>query len=520
MNNDNLEPRDPRSYLRTVLTRWWLILPVVVIVTVGTYIYYDHKPKTYTASTQLLFQQSPLNEVLVGSGSGNSKSAVENLALLVQTHGIAQRAKAELEKEGHSPISGTVTAEQIQESDFIEISVSADTPDGAAALANAYAAAFVGTQSGRLKGEAEQTLLTMRKQLGKIPVETSGGALQRSALQEQMRALQLIIAQPVRSAGLSQVQPARPPSSPISPHPTRNAIFAFIVSLLLAIAACFGLEYLDRKLKTVEGAEQAFNLPVLTEVPQVSDPAPADEAGRAGLAHDLHEPFHRLQTNIEMLSLERPVRTLLVVSAAPDEGKSLVIRNLAIAYREAGRRIAVVDADFRKAALGRLLEAEEGPGLTDILMGRASFEDALQVVTPAAVVNGNGSGSSRQRVARRTAVAGEGEISMVPAGSHPQDQAPPSYAELSRALNIVPQTYETVIIDSAAVLAAADVLPLLSAADGVLIVTRLGVSTRDSAKRLLTEIERVPNTRIVGVVVNGIPQRLYKTRAYGYYYGY
>ena len=69
------------------------------------------------------------------------------------------------------------------------------------------------------------------------------------------------------------------------------------------------------------------------------------------------------------------------------------------------------------------------------------------------------------------------------------------------------------------VLASADVLPLLSQVDGVVIVTRVGSSTRDSAERMLKELRRVPGINIIGVVANGIPRRIYRTRAYGYYYG-
>ena len=82
--------------------------------------------------------------------------------------------------------------------------------------------------------------------------------------------------------------------------------------------------------------EEVFGLPVLTEVPKVDAPSPVDEHG-IGMERQLHEPFHRLQMNLDMLSNERPLRTILVASAAPGEGKSIVTRNLGLAYREAGQ---------------------------------------------------------------------------------------------------------------------------------------------------------------------------------------
>ena len=119
-----------------------------------------------------------------------------------------------------------------------------------------------------------------------------------------------------------------------------------------------------------------------------------------------------------------------------------------------------------------------------------------------------------------TGGAGHGGLAMVPAGRHHGNLAAAlASGGMRQALTTATNAYDTVIIDSSPLLAAADVLPLLSEVDGVLVVARLGVSTRDSAKRLMSELERIPNINIVGVVVNGIPPRIYRTRAYGYYYG-
>lgn len=202
----------------------------------------------------------------------------------------------------------------------------------------------------------------------------------------------------------------------------------------------------------------------------------------------------------------------------------MVSRNLSLAFREAGHNVAVVDADFRKASLGGLLDAQDGPGLTDVLAGRASFGEVLQAVTVTATQNGNGVGPEHAIGAVGTGVASlpasRGDLALVPAGAHHGNLA----ASLSRggmrqALKSASDVYDRVVVDSSPILAAADVLPLLSEVDGVLIVSRLGVSTRESARRLLREIQRVSDVHVIGVVVNGIPPRTYRTRAYGYYYG-
>jgi Mrp family chromosome partitioning ATPase len=306
-------------------------------------------------------------------------------------------------------------------------------------------------------------------------------------------------------------------------NPKSNAIFAFVLSLMFAIGAAFGLEYLNRRITDVEGIEEVYELPALTEVPKVDSPAPLGDTG-VTMAKELHEPFRRLQTNLEMLSRQKPIRTIVIASAAPGEGKSIVARNLALAYQEAGRDVAVLDADLRKATLGRLLAASDGPGLADILAGHASFGEAIQPV--AVPMNGNGHGPAEAgdsfSVASSTvhAKSGRGDLGIVPAGVH-TGNLPTALAsdQMRQTLKTVTDRYGVAIIDSPPLLAVADVLPLLSEADAVLVVARVGVTTRDSAQRLLAELKRIPSANVVGVVANGIPPRLYRTRAYGYYYG-
>jgi Mrp family chromosome partitioning ATPase/capsular polysaccharide biosynthesis protein len=522
VSHESTEQRDIRDYLRPVLKRWWLILAVVPLVTVGTYLYYDHKPKSYGASTELFVQPPTIDRVLLGSGEGvTSEATVENLALLIDTRAVGVQASKELAKAHKRFPSGSVSAVPLEKSNFIVISATAPTPRGAAVLANAYAAAFIATQERQLHGEVAQTLRVARRQLAGLGVGVED-LVKREALEEQIQTLELIGSQTSGGSGIKVIERAYPSPIPVAHDPMSHAIFAFVVSLMLAIGAAFGLEYLTRKINSIESVEEVYELPILSEVPKVDAPAPFDTGG-PGMDRLLHEPFHRLQMYLDMLSQERPLRTILIASAAPGEGKSIVTRNLGLAYREAGRNVAVLDADFRKATLGKLLAAEEGPGLTDILAGRASFGQAIQEVTvPKPDLDGNGARTDfvavpGQMVPRQ---GSHGDLAVVPAGvQHGDLAAALASGGMRQALSSATDVYDRVLIDSSPLLAAADVLPLLSEVDGVILVTRLGVSTRDSAKRLLNEFKRIPNINVLGVVVNGIPPRIHRTRAYGYYLG-
>jgi Mrp family chromosome partitioning ATPase len=515
------EEKDFRAYLRPILSRWWLILAVVPVVTIGTYLYYDHKPKQYSSSAELYVQPSALDKLLLQGSGGTNQVDVENLALLIQTKAVGAEARRQLRKLGVAP-QGAISATPVESSSFIVVTGTAATPAAAATLANAYARSFVEIQAREAKGEANATVRTAERQLRKLGGGT-GEDIQREGLETKIQTLKLVATQP-GSAGVRLVEPATPAAVPLNHDPKQNAIFAFVISLLLTVGAAYGLEYLTRKITSVETVEEVYEVPVLTEVPKVDTPTPSAGADLV-MDRELHEPFHRLQMNLDMLANERPMRKILIASAAPGEGKSIVTRNLALAYREANRNVAVLDADFRKATLGGLLQAREGPGLTDILSGRASFGQAVQEIamsTPSE--NGNGAhpgvASTQADPALGADTMERGELAMVPAGAHRGDLAATlASGAVGQTLSTAAEIYDRVLIDSSPLLAAADVLPLLSEVDGVLLVTRLGVTTRDSARRLLSELRRIPNVHIVGVVVNGIPPRIYKSRAYGYYYG-
>lgn len=506
------EQRDVRAYLRPVFKRWWLILAVVPIATAATYLHYDRKPKVYTAATQIYVQPSVLNQILLGKGSGTKESQTQNLALLIPTKTVGEEAERLLKKGGKRPVSGGVAASPVETTSFVTITTTASSPNGAARLADAYAEAFIRLQSNQVGTELKRTVKVAERQLRHL--DFSKESERREALEDKLQTLKLLAAEPGGNTGIRQVEPAVASPVPIGHNPSGNAIFALVVSLALAIGSCYGLEYLNRKISGVEDAEDVYGQPALTEVPMVGSPAPFEREGVA-LSGQLKEPFQRLQTNLDMAARDRPLRTILVASAAPNEGKSIVARNLALAYREAGRNVAVLDADLRSATLGGLMAAHQGPGLADILAGRASFGQVVQEVPAPAATNGNGTWTAGGYVAGPTRPIGYAGV--VPAGEHHGSLSTAlASGQMLEALRTAADTYGLAIIDSPPLLAVPDVVPLLSEADGVILVTRIGVSTRDSARRLMRELERVPDLNLLGLVVNGIPSRTYRARSYGY----
>jgi Mrp family chromosome partitioning ATPase len=240
--------------------------------------------------------------------------------------------------------------------------------------------------------------------------------------------------------------------------------------------------------------------------------------GRVSVADGVRETFRSLRSNIDLASDQRPLKTILVTSAVPTEGKSTVVRNLAIVCAEAGLRVAVIEADLRRPTLGRLFGANPEPGLTDVLMGLTSLGDVLQDV-PTHVPDHP---VSRERPAARSAgtsgVAllqatnggsehedGTGRLRFIASGPQPADPPAMFSAPSLRALvESVAEHHDIVFIDSPPLLAVSDAVPLMSLADATILVCREGVSSVDGAERVLTLTGRIPGIRVLGLVVNDV----------------
>lgn len=201
------------------------------------------------------------------------------------------------------------------------------------------------------------------------------------------------------------------------------------------------------------------------------------------------EAFRTLRTNLQFAALDRPLRTVLITSAGPGEGKTTVAANLGVAMAQSGSKVIVLGADLRKPSVHQILGVRNTIGLTNVLTGAVSWEDALQ----------------------STDVEG---LYVLPAGP-----VPPNPAELLASgrmhelLNQLQNACDMVIIDAPPAIAVTDAGVLSRWADGVLLVVSLGITPRDVAKAAKEQLIQV-GARILGLVVN----RMSGESGYYYYY--
>jgi Mrp family chromosome partitioning ATPase len=320
-------------------------------------------------------------------------------------------------------------------------------------------------------------------------------------------------------AGVAQVGTAKASPVPLSPTPKKNAIFGFVLGLAIASIAAFLLSRLDRRQRSLADVERVFEAQILTALPNVKSPIVTRD-GQRGPAKPLIEPMRRLYTALQLadanvLQGERTThpRVILILSADSGDGKSTIVANLARVQADAGERVAVIEADFRRPVQSRLLGVDGSRGLADVLDGRLAMREAMQTVAsgpqraPAQPV-AEPPGVSTPGVSTIVSPNGSGSLSVLLGGGE-ADNPPallggPAMAELLRS---VADDFDHVLIDAPSPLEVSDVMPLLPKVDGIVIVSRIGHTRDVSGERLMELLKRTASAPVLGVVANCVQRK-------------
>jgi Mrp family chromosome partitioning ATPase/capsular polysaccharide biosynthesis protein len=526
-----------REVLRPVLRRWWLVLAIGLIVGALCYVYFDRQPKSYTAGTALFFETSSARNELGEQVDGTDpERAARNEAILLRSREVAAEAARRIGYKGDpAALLGSVSVSPATDTDFLQVAATASTPQAAAALANGFARAYIRVRNADRTAALNSAIRQQRRQLRRTPPTLANRSV-RAVLSQRIQRLELIRLLP--PTDVRQFEPARPPGTADGFGLVAKTVFGFALGLLFGVGAAFALSALERRIRWSGDVEKLYGKPVLAQVPHAR--LPTRKKGRFRFTRDLVESFRTLRTNLYMLGRkdsgdDDPARTILVTSAVGGEGKSTVVRNLALAYSEAGARVAVVDADLRNPDLidpDAMQEIGDGPGLAEVIDGSADLDAAVgtievsrngapprssveelfgpKVETPRvhpdpfagwfkednAKRNGRPNGKARPD-AHLISILGPGRIP-------PDPSAMLSSGGVRRVLDELRKTHDVVLIDSSPLLPVSDALPLLPEVEGVLVTTRLGLTTKSAARQLCDVIGRVHGTNLLGVVANDV----------------
>jgi polysaccharide biosynthesis transport protein len=485
----------------------WILLCFVLVVA-GAYGFSKHQTKKYTATASLVFNNNQLGQQVAGLpvvGSSNQLALQNTNLKLVQLGDMAAKT-AGLLGQGltKEKVSAELSVSAQGESNIVNVAATATSPALAAGIANTYTEQFVTEQQNSNHAYYASALRLVNKQLAALsPKERAGTA----GLALQDRAQSLSVLAELRNGNVQVAQAATALTSPSSPKVSRNTALGAVLGLLLGLGVAFLLERFDRRIREPRDLEAIYGLPLLGVVPE-SD-ALARSARRRGESGGVipaseAEAFHLIRAHLRYFNVDKELRTLLVASAAPGDGKTTVARHLASAAARMGGRVLLLEADLRRPTVAQQLDIRSGPGVSDVLIGAASLSEATQIVDLDSPSVGGGGGRT---------------LDVLVAGA----ALPPNPGELIEShameslLEQVKSTYDLVVVDTPPLTAVSDAFPLLRKVDGVIIVGRVGRNRRDVAERLHETLTGA-GAPLLGVVANGFKSG--RLGSYGYAYDY
>jgi non-specific protein-tyrosine kinase len=192
------------------------------------------------------------------------------------------------------------------------------------------------------------------------------------------------------------------------------------------------------------------------------------------------EAYRTLRTNLDFSSLDKPIKTMLVTSAGPEEGKSTVLANLAVTTAQAGRRVILVDCDLRRPTLHNIFNLKNDVGLTTMVVDDAAMESPPL---------------------RDTGVEGLQLVSSGPLPPNPSELL--GSRRMEEIIAALLERADVVLFDAPPVVAVTDAAVLATKVDGVLLVVNAGGTKRDYARAAKARLEKV-NANLLGAVLNNV----------------
>lgn len=427
------------DFIRILWRRKWTLVITVILTTGATYFVSKSLPKVYSSTATLFVgdrNQAGSDFEAVQSGQVLAKTYAE----LIQSRNVAARVALRTpDNRSSEEVLELIEVKPVSDTQLVLVTAEGDTGEEAANLANTYTGVF-----------AEYAT---------------------SELSEQTR------------SDVSIADVARPPTSPVRPKPALYAGVMLVFSLFLGTALAVLRDRFDTKLGDDKDIGRELDLPILARIPRVS------RKGKE--SPQMLEAFRILRTNLSFLDSDSTVKTVVVTSASPGEGKSTTAIGLARAAAE-NSRVVLIEGDLRRPSLSSALQPEGSdstPGLVHYLAMKQPIEDVLHATD-------------------------HHNLFLIPAGAVPPN--PSALLQSSRLSQLMDEALswgDLVIIDSAPLEAGADASILSHSGRTVLFVVNHRTTRRSRAVAAIARL-RQTQADVAGLIVNELPM------AFDNYYGY
>ncbi|MGD0620794.1 MAG: polysaccharide biosynthesis tyrosine autokinase, partial [Bryobacteraceae bacterium] len=315
------------------------------------------------------------------------------------------------------------------------------------------------------------------------------------------------------SSAIRIADPARAAVKPVFPNMILNIALAFLFSSLLAVGAAVMSDVLDKSIRDPEQIASLFKTEVMGSLPQVKSwrrrlsAAHTNEAGTTALVRaDGSEPADRklnvtgyeeairtLRNSILLGSFDHRLKSLMITSATPSEGKTTTAVHLAIAHAQQKHKTLLIDCDMRRPGVHGKLGINPESGLAAVLQNGLKWREKLVKLVELP------------------------DLDILPSGFSSRRAADLIGASLPRILEEASPDYDLIVIDTPPMLGFPEPLQMAAAVDGVVLVALAGQTNRNAVGSALTTLQRV-RANVVGLVLNEVTRDM--SDSYHYYYGY
>ncbi|HLH38298.1 MAG TPA: polysaccharide biosynthesis tyrosine autokinase [Bryobacteraceae bacterium] len=314
---------------------------------------------------------------------------------------------------------------------------------------------------------------------------------------------------------------ARPGLKPVFPKTRLNVLLAFLFAAFFGVGAAVLSDVLDNTIRDPDQVARLLNADVIGSLPAVKDwrrrLSPIQMQGQIGTGHNgngnghghpaalaevveneqmlsnYEEAIRTLRNSILLTDFDRRLRSVLMTSASPSEGKSTVAAHLAATHAQQHKRTLLIDGDLRRPSVHRLFQVPNNVGLCDVLLKQISWLDAV-------IMTDSPKG-----------------LDILPAGPATRRASDLMGMGLAELIEEAAREYDLVVLDAPPLLGFAEPLQMATAVDGVIIVARAGDTSRKALSTVITTLARL-RANLVGVVLNEVHREV--SAGYYYYYGH
>ncbi|PID85634.1 MAG: hypothetical protein CSB13_07030 [Chloroflexi bacterium] len=508
-----------------LIWRWvWLIILGVVIAAIAAFLISKNTAPVYQSTSRLLIDQAP------GAGSGNDYTQIlveERLAQtyveLLKTDPILEETISQLELPMSVPtLKKMISVSAPQETQIIIIQVEDTNKDRAALIANTLGQVFIFENQKRESlryadpinnweerlqeiGDQIETIETeintLNAQGKEITPEESAtlSRLETNLNEAQIRYTEtfnnlndLQIKQAKETSNLIQIEEAKPHEIPIRPRTETNVLLAAAVGGMIAVGIIFLIEYLDDTIKTPDQVLEKTNLATLGAIAIIKDHTIGSGLITQNAPRDpISEAYRIIRTNLSFSTVDKELKSYLVTSASPGEGKSTTAANLAVVLAQTGKKVVLIDADLRRPIQHKIFNLPNNMGLTtSILDGRTPVTAHLQ----------------------QTKISNLGLLTSGPIPPNPSELL--NSRRMQDVLKELEDNSDLVIFDTPPVLTVADASIIGPQVNGVLLVINTGRTRQEAFINAVDRLRRT-GTHIFGAIFNRV--KLDRS-SYGYYY--